>query len=221
MKTKIFATIFIVVVILELFFGSFEQYYLWHYFTKPAIVISLMLFFIFNADHLSFSIKLLTMLGLLFSLWGDVLLLFASNSEGFFIAGLIAFLLAHVMYIFVFIRDRNSKNNIIPLLITLFLYAIVLLWIIKDGLGSLLIPVLVYMGVILVMTVSAFLRKGMVIHRGYVYVCLGAVFFMLSDSLLAVNKFHNPLPLAHVSIMSTYAVAQFLIVLGIINSYKR
>ncbi len=220
MKTKIFATIFIVIVALELFFGSYESYTTWHYFTKPAIVITLMLFFIFNSDHLTFRIKLTTILALLFSLWGDVLLMFVSNDEGFFIAGLVSFLLAHIMYILVFLRDRNDKRSVLPFAVLLLVYATGLYYLIKDGLGDLLIPVLVYMAVILTMALTAFKRKGMVLHHGYLYVFIGALFFMISDSLLATNKFYTTLPFSNVSIMSTYAAAQFLIVLGIIKSYK-
>lgn len=220
MKIKLFTIVFTIIVALELLFGSVESYAYWHYFTKPVIVISLIMFFIFNADHLNFFVKCVTMLALLFSLWGDVLLMFVSNSEQFFIAGLVSFLLAHLMYILVFLRDRNSKRNSIPFIVLLLLYAVGIFYFIKDGLGDLLIPVLVYITVILVMAATAFMRKGIVLNRGYLFVFIGAIFFVTSDSLLAVNKFYTTLAFSNVSIMITYAVAQFLIVLGILKSYK-
>jgi uncharacterized membrane protein YhhN len=221
MKTKIFTIIFAIIVILELIFGSFESYIYWHYFTKPAIVITLLLFFIFNAAHLSFFIKYVTLMALFFSLLGDVLLMFVSNSEQFFIAGLVSFLLAHIMYILVFLRDRNSKRNSVPFIILLLLYATGLFYLIKDGLGAMLIPVSVYMTVILIMATTAFMRKGFVLNRGYLLVFIGAIFFMISDSLLATNKFYTTLPFSNVSIMTTYAIAQFLIVSGILKSYEK
>ena len=221
MKTKPFLILFIVITILELVFGSFEDYTYLHYVTKPAIVISLLVFFLSNAKHLTKSLKLITILALLFSLSGDILLMFVASSEAFFIAGLVSFLLAHIMYILVFLRNRNTKMNSIPFIGLLLVYAAGLFWFIKDGLGDLLIPVLVYMAVILTMATTAFLRKGMVLHAGYVYVFIGAIFFMLSDSLLAINKFHYALPFSNLSIMSTYALAQLLIVLGIIKSYQK
>ncbi|WP_420572670.1 lysoplasmalogenase [Kordia sp.] len=221
MKTRLFTIIFIIIVILELIFGSFESYTTWHYFTKPAIVITLMLFFIFNSDHLHFSVKITTILALLFSLWGDVLLMFVTNDEGFFIAGLISFLIAHIMYIVVFLRDRNGKKDNLSWAVLFLLYAIGLFWIIKDNLGDLLIPVLIYMTAILTMAITAFMRRGMVLRQGFQYVCVGAVFFIVSDSLLAVNKFHSTLPLSNLSIMTTYATAQFLIITGIIKSYQK
>jgi uncharacterized membrane protein YhhN len=221
MKTKLFIIIFTIIVLLELIFGSLESYASWHYFTKPAIVISLLFFFITNAKHLKFSVKLTTILALLFSLCGDVLLMFVSNSENFFIAGLVSFLLAHIMYVLVFLRDRNREKSSTPFIAFLLVYATGLFWLIKDGLGDLLLPVLVYMTIILAMATTAFIRKGMVLHHGYIFVFIGAIFFMISDSLLAINKFHDALPFSNISIMATYAAAQFLIVLGIIKSYKK
>ncbi|PTX62050.1 putative membrane protein YhhN [Kordia periserrulae] len=222
MKTIVFTIIFIIIVTLELIFGSFESYTTWHYFTKPAIVISLMLFFILNADHLHLTIKITTILALLFSLFGDCLLMFVSNDEGFFMAGLVSFLIAHIMYILVFLRDCNGKKAAaLPLIVLLLVYATGLFWYIKDGLGDLLIPVLVYMTVILTMAITAYLRKGMVLPQGFTFVFIGAVFFMLSDSLLAINKFYEALPYSNLSIMATYAAAQFLIVSGIIKSYQK
>ncbi|MCH2196368.1 lysoplasmalogenase [Kordia sp.] len=221
MKTQLFLIIFIIITILELFFGSFEEYIYLHYFTKPAIVVSLLVFFVSNSKHLPTFIKRFTILALFFSLLGDVLLMFVANAETFFIAGLVSFLIAHIMYILVFLRNRNTKMNSTPFILLLLLYATGLFWLIKDGLGDLLIPVLVYMSVILTMATTAFSQKGMILHAGYVYVFVGAIFFMLSDSLLAINKFHNELPLSNVSIMATYALAQILIVLGILKSYKK
>lgn len=220
MKTKLFTIVFIIIVILELIFGSIKAYETWHYFTKPTIVISLMLFFIFNSNHLSLQVKVITLLALFFSLCGDILLMFVSNAEGFFIAGLVCFLLAHIMYILMFLRDRNSSKHIFLCIGILLVYAAGLFSLIKDGLGELLLPVVIYMIVILTMATTAFTRKGMVLQKGYLYVLIGALFFMISDSLLAINKFHNPLPWSNVSIIATYAIAQFLIVLGIIKSYK-
>jgi uncharacterized membrane protein YhhN len=81
-----------------------------------------------------------------------------------------------------------------------------------------LIPVLIYMLVILTMAITAFWRNASVGKWSYVLVFFGALFFMMSDSLLAINKFHTALPLANVSIMLTYALAQFLIVFGILKA---
>jgi len=100
-------------------------------------------------------------------------------------------------------------------MLLLLVYAIGLFYFLKDGLGDLFIPVIIYMLVILMMVTTAFLREGSVTKNSYILVFLGAAFFITSDSLLALNKFYNPLPLSGIWIMTTYAIAQFLIVLGL------
>ncbi|WP_341890481.1 lysoplasmalogenase family protein, partial [Variovorax sp. YR752] len=44
------------------------------------------------------------------------------------------------------------------------------------------------------------------------WVAVGACFFMLSDALLAINRFVSPLPLASLWVLATYYAAQMLIV---------
>ena len=80
-----------------------------------------------------------------------------------------------------------------------------------------LIPVMIYMIVILAMATSAFVRKGIVNKYSYNFVFIGAIFFMISDSILALNKFYEAIPLANILIMTTYALAQYLIVIGILK----
>ena len=64
------------------------------------------------------------------------------------------------------------------------------------------------------------MRKGIVNSSSYNLVFIGAIFFMISDSILALNKFYQPIPFSNISIMLTYALAQYLIVLGILKLKK-
>ena len=91
----------------------------------------------------------------------------------------------------------------------------VFFYFLKDGLGGLLAPVIVYMMVILTMVITAFLRNESASKMSYNLVFLGAIFFITSDSLLALNKFYKPFETAGILIMLTYAIAQYLIVLGL------
>ena len=119
-----------------------------------------------------------------------------------------------------FLRHRNPKQSIGFIALLLIIYASGLFYLLKDGLGEMLIPVVVYMVVILTMAVTAFLRKAKVSPLSYNLVLIGAICFMLSDSILALNKFYQPIPWSNVSIMITYALAQYLIVIGILKSTK-
>ncbi|WP_034059562.1 lysoplasmalogenase [Lacinutrix jangbogonensis] len=216
-KPFTFYLTFAIIVCFETLFASWLDLDWIHYISKPLIVISLTLYFWTHSKHLKTNIKTLTVLALVFSLFGDVLLLFVNQSQYFFILGLLAFLVAHVMYSFAFLKQRNKSKKPFGFIALLVLYALGLFWLLKSGLNALLIPVILYMLVILAMATSAFLREQKVNTQSYYLVFWGALFFMISDSLLALNKFYSPLPFADFSIMFTYALAQLLIVTGLIN----
>ena len=214
---KSFTIIFLVIVLLELFSSNVQSLFPIHFIAEPLILLSLIFFFINHGKHLSSKTKTITLLALLFSLAGDVLLMFTEKSASFFLSGLVAFLLAHIMYIKVFFDKKNLKQTSLIFIIVLLIYAIGIFYLLKDGLGDMLIPVILYMIVILSMVFIASMRKDNVSNQSYNLVFLGAIFFVLSDSFLAINKFYQPIPLSKIIIMSTYSIAQYLIILGLLK----
>lgn len=210
-----FSIVYFIVVADTIVCSSFESLMPMYYFTKPAILTLLIIYFWLQESPLNKSAKNITLLALLFSLIGDILLMFEDKSSNFFIAGLISFLLAHLMYISVFFKSRNKAANRFPILAVLVIYASGIFYFLKDGLGDMLFPVLAYILIILTMVATAFLRKKSEVTNSYNLVLAGAVFFLISDSLLALDKFYLPIPLSSISILLTYALAQYLIVLGI------
>lgn len=201
----------------ELICGSVESFSSWRYFTKPSLLMALILYFYFNKKNRNSKTKIFTLIALVFSLMGDVLLMFDARSPLFFMSGLVAFLLAHVFYIVIFWRRKNSKINPFGMIAILIIYAIVLFYLLKNNLEALLIPVVFYVIVILMMVISAFLRQKKVSKISFVFVFLGAILFVISDSILALNKFYMPLRFSNISIMLTYAMAQYFIVFGLIK----
>ncbi len=214
---KSFTIIFLAIVLLELFSSNIKSLLPIHVIAKPLILLSLIFFFINQGKHLSSKTKVITLLALLFSLAGDVLLMFTDISASFFLSGLVAFLLAHIMYIMVFLDKKNSKKIALIFITVLLIYAIGIFYLLKDGLGDMLIPVIVYMLVILTMILTSTMRKDNVSNKSYNLVFIGAIFFVISDSFLAINKFYQPVPLSKIIIMSTYSLAQYLIVLGLLK----
>ena len=192
-----------------------------HYFSKPLIVISILIFFYSQSQILEKPIKTIMLLALVFSLIGDVALLFDAVNPLYFIIGLASFLLAQIMYVIVFLKQRALKKSPIAFIGLMIIYAAFLFYMVNDGLGDLLIPVIVYMIVILSMSTSAFLRKKQLNTKSYNWVFIGALLFMLSDSILALNKFYQPLSLSSIFIMSTYALAQYCIVIGILKHNEK
>lgn len=226
MLTKIeqkFTAIYTVIVLLELISRNFIELETLHYFAKPLIVLSLLIFFFSQSQHINKTIKTLMVLALMFSIIGDVALLFDGIKPIYFIVGLAAFLLAHVMYVLVFLKQRDTKKNPLGFILLMLLYAALLFYLLKDGLGDLLIPVIVYMIVILCMSTTAFLRLKHNNKPSYNWVFIGGILFMISDSILAIDKFYQSFNLSSIGIMLTYALAQYCIVIGILkwNSNSR
>ncbi len=212
-----FAFFYALILTIHLFCGINKSFEDFTYISKPAIVFSLGIYFWFKSKSLPTPLRFLTILALLFSLIGDIALMFDSIDPIYFILGLASFLLAHVMYILTFLKHRNTKKNPIGFMTILLLYALALFYLLKNNLGDLLLPVIIYMLVILGMSSTAYLRQNMVNKTSFYWVFVGAILFMVSDSILALNKFYQPLPLSTVSIMLSYALAQFCIISGILK----
>ncbi|MFN8243205.1 MAG: lysoplasmalogenase [Ferruginibacter sp.] len=159
--------------------------------------------------------------GLFFSWIGDVLLLFDGRHELFFMGGLAAFLTTHIFYIIYFLRKKGSAPSLLlkqPWWILLTAgYGIALVWILFPHLGGLTLPVIVYATVIccmLLASLHAFYGAAAGARHSY---WLGAFLFVLSDSLLALNKFYQPFTYAGPLIMLTYCGAQYLMVKGVLG----
>jgi len=120
----------------------------------------------------------------------------------------------------VFIDKRNTKNSLKGISVILLIYALITFYFLKNGLGNMLLPVIIYMLIILSMAATAWLRKGMVSNISYALVFIGALLFIISDSTLALNKFYQAIPQSHLIIMSTYALAQYFIVFGVLRQNK-
>ena len=145
---------------------------------------------------------------------GDVLL--TQDGLFYFIAGLLAFLLTHMVYAYFFLRQRGAlKHWQVNLILILWSFLIVYGWYLSPHLEALKIPVYFYMVIITMMTSAAIARNRR--HPGHGKVWQGTLFFMASDSLLAYDKFIAPIPGSHWWIMITYLVAQFLIVWGFLK----
>jgi alkylglycerol monooxygenase len=149
----------------------------------------------------------LLMAALACSLAGDCFLMF----PGFFIPGLASFLVAHLFYIALFKRGLPWFPNRRAPFMTLALGAAIYAFL-YQGLNPVLkIAVAAYVVVIALMAAQAIGRAAVLRDKASVAVAVGAVFFMLSDSFLAVNKFAFPLPMAQFGVLATYYVAQLLI----------
>lgn len=148
---------------------------------------------------------------LLASLAGDVFLMLPGN---LFIPGLAAFLLAHLCYIALFRRQQAWFPSRPALVLALAVGGsmLALLWN-SLGNGVLQAAVSAYVLVISLMAAQAIGRATVLQDKAATLVAVGACVFMLSDTLIAINRFLMPVPLASLWILATYYLAQMLIVL--------
>jgi uncharacterized membrane protein YhhN len=190
------------------------------YVFKPAIMLALgIYFFQQTADMTDKKQRNFVLLGVFFSLLGDVFLMFS----GGFILGLAAFLIAHIFYISAFYLDNDGfitkKRDRWVAIAVILVYGVVFLSSVLPKVESaLVIPIAAYGVTILTMLLMALNRWKSVSQETFHWVLLGAVLFVISDSVLAINKFVQPFPMSGIAIMLTYAAGQFFIVNGVLKS---
>jgi uncharacterized membrane protein YhhN len=190
--------------------------------TKPLLMPVLMLFY-HQSTKLTFSsFDKKIMMALFFSWFGDVFLMFVFKNELFFLAGLGSFLLAHIFYVIAFTAVTNkSAEALLPkkawILIPLIAYFVMLMVSFFSKVpGEMKIPVAVYSATIAAMVAMAVNRYKRVNDKSFSLVMAGALLFMLSDSIIAVNKFlyQGEMAFAGVGIMVLYISGQYFIAKG-------
>lgn len=152
-------------------------------------------------------------LGLIFSACGDFIL--DVDRQNWFIFGLGAFFIAHLFYL-TSLKPYHNKlvqvKYLIPLLAYI-AYGAVMLMLLADGLGQIFMPVVGYMSILLLMALATILSK-----KSNVWLVIGGLSFVLSDSLIGFDKFYMAIDNSHFVVMTSYYFAQFSLLKGFINS---
>lgn len=175
-----------------------------HFFHKALPII--LLITLFSASQLRRNPTVL--LVILFSATGDVLL--ALNLENGFTLGLGAFLLAQLCYAKALFNWRHWSNwKLFPIGLLL-VFILLCCWLIIPHSGAKLIPIIIYMLALSAMAISAIAAS-----QTYDKLIVGAFLFVISDALIAINKFVFTVPLQDYLIMSSYYMAQFLLISSI------
>ncbi len=204
--TPVYALICIVDLVVMQHFPEYR------YYTKPLIMISLMGYFWASTEGVSHRAKWLFIAALVFALGGDTFLMW----DDWFIFGLLSFMLMQVVYTVCFTDGDNyhgRRELVFGGILALFVGIMnVFLW---PHTGDMRIPVIVYTLAIAIMSYMAYTRD--LTGVGYSTVWYGTLFFVLSDSLLAINLFVDDLNLGGWTVMMTYVIAQILIVEGFVR----
>ncbi len=177
------------------------------YIFKPLTMIFIITIAVLAKEPPSRRYKFAIIAGLLFSMIGDIFLMLPMD---LFIAGLLSFLVAQIIYTYAFRTGRPLRIKILAML-PFIIYGVVIYMILLPGLSGLAIPVAVYVIVILTMAWQAWDQWDDVRARWALLAFIGAVLFVISDSILALNKFGEPFAAARALTLTTYFSAQWLI----------
>ena len=151
--------------------------------------------------------------GLVFSACGDFILDY--DRVNWFIFGLGAFFIAHLFYLASlkpYIKKLHQAKFYITT-IAYMIYGAFMLTLLADGLGDLFIPVVAYMSILLLMALATVLSE-----KSNVWLVLGGISFVLSDSLIGFDKFYSPIAHVDIAIMITYYLAQYALLTGFIKA---
>jgi uncharacterized membrane protein YhhN len=189
------------------YFGPIYHIYIF----KPSTTILILLIAFIPMLSTISTYQLWILSGLLFSLVGDIFLMFHKR---WFVHGLISFLIAHLLYIGAFISGGGFHCHfwiMFPMLI----YCASVFIVLYPYLGRLKIPVMLYVIVIGVMVWQAWERWADIGMSKALMAAVGASLFCISDSVLAFNKFRRRFKLAELMILSSYFSGQWLIALSV------
>ncbi|HEY4929469.1 MAG TPA: lysoplasmalogenase [Acidimicrobiales bacterium] len=152
---------------------------------------------------------------------GDVLLMLPRD---LFVPGLVAFLVGHVLFIVGLLQPPSPPGTppfafsttgllvaaVVALAVGAVPATLIFRSLVRDGAATLLVPVAVYLVAILTMAVLA-------ANVGNPAAAVGAALFVVSDSVLALNRFVRPIPRGDVAVHVTYHLAQGLLVLSLVH----
>lgn len=178
-----------------------------HYVAKPLATL-LVALLVWRAPAPQANYRRAVLAGLLLSTLGDVWLMLPWDA---FVAGLASFLVAHLAYLFAFTRRVRLQVLRWPFLAYAVLAAAVLALLWPRLPDALRVPVVIYVVALAAMAAQAAVVALRQPSPSSIAAALGGLSFVVSDALLAIDRFHTPLPLAPLWVLASYWVAQFLI----------
>ncbi|WP_228236509.1 lysoplasmalogenase [Allomuricauda sp. M10] len=204
-KRKIINILILVSACLAIYYGQYDDKTAFM-FLKPLTTILVIALLLFASRKRYVRLGNTVTIALVFCLLGDILLLF----ESYFLFGLVAFLIAHVLFSVAFIQYKGFYKNWISFLILFDIAGVLFFWL-KPGLGDLLLPVAIY---VLIITFMAWQGVGLYLRErsnAHALMAMAVLCFMLSDTLLAIAKFKTPFYLSGLLILATYWLSIALI----------
>jgi uncharacterized membrane protein YhhN len=182
------------------------------YIFKPLTTVLILIIALTGGAKSARAYKTAVVVGLVFSLIGDVLLMLPMD---LFMFGLISFLIAQVCYIVAFTSGKGFSFKLPSLLVTL-VYGIIVYLMLSANLGDMRVPVIIYMIVIFTMVWQAWERKQAFGDRAALFAFIGAALFVLADTSLAMNRFRGEFAAERALTLVLYFTAQGFIVSSVV-----
>lgn len=194
-----------------------------HYWVKPLLMPVLAVYLISALRNTPFSGWFFPVAGIILAWAGDVFLLFEYVNPLYFLAGLGSFLATHIFYVLFFWKLAGKakgwwKQQFL-IWISVLIYGIVLVSALWPHLGAMKMPVAIYAACISIMVIFSLRMQPAMPKAVWVFFAIGAFLFFISDSILALNKFLQPIAWAAPLIMLTYGLAQYFIAKGTIRYF--
>ena len=186
-----------------------------HYVCKPLATLLLLLLAARAIAPVSARYRGTILLGLLFSLLGDIFLMLPVDM---FLAGLGAFLLAHLFYMSAFFAGSDARTRLTSIAVFAVFGVANLAGLLPRLESAMRVPVIAYVIALLLMAGFALARaRSLRMREGAAsavaasarLAAIGAAFFVASDTLLAWNRFGGGIPLASLWVLATYFTAQW------------
>lgn len=220
--TTQFTIVFFVVLLIDVLVKLYCPIYPYRFVSKPFIVLLLLGYYFKNRTGIDKKKHAWMFLGLSSFLIGDLLIINHTNMV-FLGLSLLFFSIGKIFFSFNFSHKNDfDVLRLVPFSIIMFTYAVFLIGIVLNGLKEFLVPALVSFFLSLLMFQFAYLRKGVCSKKSYMYVFIGVMIYIISESMMAIKTFKQDLPFEDFFIMMFYGISMYYIVLGVIfgQQYK-
>lgn len=213
----VFLSLFVIVSVIHLI-DSWRDNAKRRAYTKPFLLILLLLFYFFAAEEISWVLAA----ALLFSWLGDVLLI--PKGTPWFIAGGIAFLVSHILFIFAYLPaiqwERAVWWILIPAALLYYGISVTVTLKLKGNIPvAMIVPMILYLLANSTMNLAALTQLMTLRNAGAAVAYAGAVFFFISDCTLYLVRYHtnkNLIFKKHFTVMLTYLLGECLITVGLL-----
>lgn len=224
-----FTVVFALILVLEVI-GEMTEILPLIYIFKPLIALSL-IWKVKSEDTNKNGFQNIMTFGLLAALAGDAFLMIRGTD--LFIYGLGMFLIAQIAIGITFWYWNRPQQKAAPffdfiLSVPFFMFYLVNMIYLtnmlrNDNLEELVNPVWIYGGAITFMGISAVTRYNRADQNSYFWALVGAILFLMSDTLLAYDRFSEPIPNSSFYVMVTYGMALYAISMAAVffMRYKR